>query len=46
MKTLFPLVACVLAASVLYFGFPELRVDRDATACHGAGMLKTAGRLQ
>lgn len=44
MKNLIPLAVCVLAASALYLGFPELRVDRDKTACHGQVVLKTMGQ--
>lgn len=46
MKTLIPLAVCMAAASALFFGFPELRVDRDATACHGgaSGSVQVAGQ--
>ncbi len=46
MKTLVPLFACVVAASVLFFGFPELRVDRDATSCRGGPALRASGQAQ
>lgn len=45
MKSLFPIVASVVAATALYFGFPELRVDRDKTACHGQVVLKRVGQV-